>query len=350
MKDKMKKKKKQKKKSFWYRLTHTTSLTQEEYKGMIREVYLIVGLFFLASFIVFIGLALIGGLSEVIFVLSTANIPVYAMAFAAVFIGYLISFVKWNYFTRTLKLRVPFRKNLAVYLSLYSMELTPGRIGRVLTAFTLNRITNIRFINIAPIVTMDIFTDFLGIAMLALIAAFFFSTYFIYVAIVDAILLIPFVFLLNPWFFKILKKLGKKNDKVNSFTLYGEEYFASQSKLNKPRVYIVAILFTLPSAFFYSLSLYFSLQAIGAFPSVGASTSIYSISQVAGMVTSLPGNIGVTDGFLVGLLGSTMSLQPAVSSAVTIMTRIASLWFGVILGGVFLVFTMRYWRANKKQK
>ena len=342
--------KKVKKHGLWYELTHTHSLTEQEYKRMVRKIIAIVGLFFLISFIVFFAVAWYGGINTVLYVFSTIDYTVYALAFICVLVGYLISFAKWNYFMQILGLKVPFGKNLAVYLSLYSMELTPGRIGRVLTAYTLNRITNIRFINIVPIVTMDIFTDFLGIAMLALIAAAFFSQYFWYVVVVDGILLLPFVFLLNPWFFKILKKLGGKNGRIKSFTLYGEEYFTSQSKLNKPRVYLLAIMFTLPSAFFYALSLYFSLFAIGAVVHLGGSVSIYSISQVAGMVTSLPGNIGVTDGFLVGLLEDIFHLSGGVSSAVTIMTRIASLWFGVILGGAFLAYTIRFWKPNAKKK
>ena len=342
-------KKEEKKKGLWWQLTHTTSLTQEEYKGMIRKISLFIGAFFLLSVVVFLIIAWIGGINQVVYTIESANLWLYALAFASVFIGYLLSFVKWSYFLQVLKIKVPIKENFFVYMSLYSMELTPGRIGRVLTAYTLNRLTNVRFINIVPIVTMDIFTDFLGIALLALIAAFFFSQYFWYVVIVDVILLLPFLFFLNPWFFKILKSWGKPDGKLRTFTLYGDEYFNSQSKLNKPSVYIVSVIFTLPSAFFYALSLYFSLMAIGAFPALGSTASIYSLSQVLGMVSTLPGNIGVTDGFLVGLLSTTNHLATAVASAVTIMTRIASLWFGVVVGGIFLLITMRYWKPKRTE-
>ncbi|EQD30932.1 hypothetical protein B2A_13911, partial [mine drainage metagenome] len=46
------------------------------------------------------------------------------------------------------------------------MNLTPGRIGRVVSAYTIDRVSNTHFVEILPIVSMDIFTDFLGFVVL----------------------------------------------------------------------------------------------------------------------------------------------------------------------------------------
>src|SRR5208283_1208379 len=116
--------------------------------------------------------------------------------------------------------------------------------------------------------------------------------------------------------------------------------------LNNLKVYLISVLFTLPAEFFCSLSLYFSLRSVGIVPALSKSVLIYEVAQLFGMVSTLPGNIGVTDGSLVALIGSILNLSSSVSSAATILARSSSLWFGVVLGAVFLFWTLRYWNPT----
>ncbi len=337
------------KKSFWYGITHQTKLDKKGYLKLIHRVAIFVIGGCAASIIVFVLLAFFGGFSNVLVTIEHAKLDIYALAFASVFVGFLLRFIKWDYYIKLLGLKVPLKKNLAVYFSMYSMTITPGQIGRVVAAYTLNRLTNIKFINIVPIVTIDIFTDFLGFAILAIVAAVYVHQYIAYIAIVDFVLLLPFLFILNDWLYRRIKTLLGRNKFVKMFTPYGEEYFASQNRLNTPKVYAVSLLVTLPAALLSSMTVFFSLMAIGVIPTLPGSVFAYSTSTVFGMVTAVPGSIGVADGSLVALVGSTFKLSAALSSAVTIMSRFADLWFGVILGTAFLLFTLRYWNPSKKK-
>ena len=332
-----------KEKPFWFSITHTKSMTKEEYIKLIRRVIRFIVLIFVVSLAVFIGVAVFGGIGHVFGIILGSNLTLYSLAFVSVFCGYMISFGKWRYYMKLVGLHVPWKKNLAVYLSLYSMELTPARIGRVMAAYTLNRITSIRFINIIPMVTIDIFTDFLGMAFIALASAIYFDKFIILVVIADFVLLLPFLFILSDWFFHLVKRLIKSPTFYRIFTTYGREYFSSQSKLQKPEVYLVSMAFTIPSALLYTLSLYFSLLAVGAVTHASTSVFIFSFSQIIGMLTAIPGNVGVTDASLVTLLSTSTGLSAALASAVTIMARIATLWFGVALGAAALFYTLRYW-------
>jgi uncharacterized protein (TIRG00374 family) len=337
-----------KKRSFWYSITHQTTLNREEYLKLARRVAMFVGGGFAASLIVFIIIAWVGGLGQVIKVIASARLDIYALAFVAVLGSLLLRFVKWSYYMKLLKLKVPLGKSLAVYLSLYSMTITPGQVGRVVAAYTLNRLTKIKFAKIIPIVTMDIFTDFLGFGILALLAALYFHKYVLYITLIDIVLMLPFLFILNDWLYKIIKRALKKNSFLRNFTPYGEEYFRSQNLLNAPKVYFVSILVTLPAAFLNSLTLYFALLSLGIIAPISGTVFIYSSSTVFGMVSAVPGSIGVTDGSIVALLGGILHLAPAISSAVTIMGRTADLWFGVVLGAIFFFITLRYWAPQAK--
>ncbi|MCL4372208.1 flippase-like domain-containing protein [Candidatus Marsarchaeota archaeon] len=340
----------QKNKSIWFTITNINSLSRKEYIKLIRRVAFFVGLGFIASFAVFIVIAVIGGIGHVFNIILSANMELYLLAFAAVFAGYLLRFIKWNYYIKKLKIHVPASKNFIVYMSQYSMNITPGKIGRVLVAYTLGRLTSIKTSTILPVVTIDIFTDFLGVGLLALISALYFDEFVIYVVIIDAVLTLPYLFILNDWFYNFIKRLFKKRRFIETFTLYGDEYFASQSTLNKPSTYLVSIAVTLPAAFLNAMALYFTLLAVGLAPHVVGSAFIESSSNLFGMITGIPGNIGVTDGSLVALIGTLFKTTAATSSAVTIMTRLATLWFGILIGGALLIYSFRYWTAPRRRK
>jgi uncharacterized protein (TIRG00374 family) len=128
-------------------------------------------------------------------------------------------------------------------------------------------------------------------------------------------------------------------------------YFKSQGALNKRWIYAFSFVYTLPADFLNSLALYFTLLALGIHPSLGLVIFIFATAHIFGMASFVPGSIGVTDVTIVVLSEAAFGINGALSAAVAILTRLASLWFVVGLGAFFLFYTMRYWiRAEAKSK
>jgi|GEM_PF-1472532 len=347
----MAKSKKEKKQNIWKQLISLKHVDQKEYIKLIHKIGLISSIGFFGTFIVFLIIVLIGGVSTVIGRMLQANPFIYLLAFICVFIGYILRFGKWDYYMKTLGLKVPLKRSFSVYLSVYSMNITPGKIGRIVAAYTLKRITKIKFMSIAPLVIMDIFTDSLGMAIFALAISIYVNKFIIYVVLADILLLFPFIFLLDDWFFTILKKHFKniKKGLMILFFIYGDEYYSSQSMLNKPKVYLASILYSVPSAFLNSMALFIVLISLGVSAPIANSLFTFASSQLYGMISAIPGNMGVTDGFMISSLGSIMNIDYTTGSAATIMTRFATLWFGVVLGWIFLLYTFKYWKIEKKE-
>jgi len=203
---------------------------------------------------------------------------------------------------------------------------------------------------VAPIVTMDLITDFFGAAVVAVIGAVYFNK-FVGIVIIGAIIsVLPTIFVINDWFFRLLRKWLKNTKYIPAMDLFGNQYFRTQHKLNRPSVYLTAMAFTIPSAILYAMALYFTLLAVGAAPSISGSVLIYYSSNIIGTMTGLPGNVGVTDGAMVAMLQGILNLSAPVASAVTIMTRVATLWFGLVLGAAFLIYTLRFWKLRVGEK
>lgn len=339
-----------KKQSIWGLAIPTKMVDRTEYKKMINRLRLFVIIGLVASFAVFVLVAIFGGFSDVLSTIESANLYLYFFAFVCVFLGYLVRYGKWSYYMNRLKIKVSQTKSFLIYLSAYSMDITPGRIGRIVAAYTLKKVTKIKFASIVPIVTMDLFTDFFGFALLALAAALYIRKYLLYVLVLDLVLIIPFLLVINPWIFNLIKTRKKKGFFLRKLERHGNRYYMSQNKLNKPGIYLGSLIFTIPADILNSMGLYFSLLAVGVRPNAIISLFVFSTAQIFGMVSTLPGSIGVADATLVALLKATLGLNSTLSSAVTIMARIATLWFGVILGMVVLVYTLKYWNESKSKR
>ncbi len=342
------KKAKAKKESMWERLADKKSVTRKEYYTLLGWVKLFIFGGIAVGLAIFVAIAILGGLPRVVSTILSADYLIYSLAFLSVFCSFLLAFIKWNYYLKKLGVKVPLGKNIVVYLSMFSMDLTPGKIGRVIVAYTLDRVTNIKFVSLLPIVTTDIFTDFLGFAAFALISSVFFGQYILYVLIIDALLTLPFLFIVHHWFYRKLKGLIKRNNIFSRFTIYGDEYFAAQSALSTKKVYTLSMLVAIPEAFLLCLAFTLTLMAIGVAAPVGKTTFFYSVAQLVGMVS--PGSLGVTDGALVAFANTVFHFSGSVSSAATIMTRFATLWFGIVMGSVFLLYSLRYWNRRTGRK
>lgn len=323
---------------------------RDEYVKMVGRLRLFVVAGLIASFAVFIIVAFFGGFSSVIQTIKSANLYLYFFAFVCVFLGLMVRYGKWGYYMHTLGIKVRQSKSFLIYLSAYAMDITPGRVGRIVAAYTLKKITKIKFMTIVPIVTMDLFTDFFGFAILAFVTALYVRRYLLYVLVFDLVLIIPFVLVINPWIFNYIKTRRKKGYLLRKLERHGRNYYMSQNRLNRPWIYLGSLAFTVPADILNSMGLYFSLLAVGVKPQAVVSLFIFATSQIFGMVSTLPGSIGIADATLVALIKAMLGLNSTVSSAVTIMARIATLWFGVILGMIILVYTLRYWDEKKGRK
>ncbi len=317
-----------------------------------RIVYIILGVS-LAIFIIIAALAIINeGVSRFINTVDSINLIYYFYAFVVLFVGYLMRFPKWEMYLDTLKVRLRRWDSLAIYLSMYSMDITPGRWGRGVVSYTINRLTGVKFAKTFPAVVADIFTDFLGFGILAIVSAFFVQKYVLLSIIITAILLLPFVFLYIKGPFEFIKKKWARFKKLRVFFEVGELYFKENKRLGK-KDYLYSILFTLPSVILTGFALYFVILAFGVHigpAQIPIVMFIYSSSLLFGIVTGAPATLGVTDAALVSYLTfffPGMGMTFGLAAAITIFFRIVSVWFVQGFGSVALFYTMKHWRLPK---
>ncbi len=333
-----------------------TTGSRRDGQKLDRAKYTVIAVLVL-SVVIFVAIAALAILNEGVgkfaATLASINPFYYGLALLCVFLGNLIGFPKWDMFVRKLGVKIGRLANLEIYLSMFSMDITPGRWGRAVVSYTLNRHTGVRWARTFPAVVADIFTDFLGFVTIAFVSAFLVHTYALVSIVIGILLLVPFVFIYYRAPFEYLKgKLGKY-ERLAGFFETADTYFESH-KLLSAGTYAYAMVFTIPAMLMSGLALYFVMLSFGVpigvyyLPTV---LFVYTSAMMIGMVSGVPGTLGVADaaflGYLVAFFGG-LGVTFGVASAITIMFRIASIWFVEVVSSVFLVRTMRYWKARKR--
>ncbi|MDE1825331.1 MAG: flippase-like domain-containing protein [Candidatus Micrarchaeota archaeon] len=326
---------------------------RSEYRSRIKNYERILIGILIFSFLVFVAIAGFAiykeGLENFVLVVKSINLGYYALSLLAVFVAYVIRFPKWELYMKSLGVRLARAKNFMIYLSMYSMDITPGRWGRAVVSYTINRITGTRFSRTFPAIVADIFTDFAGFAFVAIIAAFIVQQYLLVAIILTVLLLIPFIFLYNRRAYSLFRDRLRKKRFFRKMFAFGDRYFRHNRLLSK-RVYVYSMIYTVPSMALNAVSLYFVMLAFGVHVGIAylpLIVFIFTMSTLLGMVTGLPANLGVTDaalfGFLIATFGS-FGVGFDLASVITIFSRVANVWFVQLFGFGSLAYTIRYWK------
>ena len=91
------------------------------------------------------------------------------------------------------------------------------------------------------------------------------------------------------------------------------------------------------------MGFYFILNGLGLAPSLkllGLAVFVLSFSTVIGAVSALPGGLGAAEASIAGMLALLGGINPAISASATLLIRLATLWFGVLLGLVTWSFSL----------
>ncbi|MBK6678846.1 MAG: flippase-like domain-containing protein [Ignavibacteriales bacterium] len=120
------------------------------------------------------------------------------------------------------------------------------------------------------------------------------------------------------------------------------ELYESSYTLLKPKPMVLMTLFSLISWFFECYAYYLILNELTVDVSLFRASFYYSFATVAGALSFLPGGLGATDA-LFTLFIQSLNKPEAIAVSSTILIRVATLWFAVIVGLV------AFWIYQRKQ-
>ncbi|MCS7246262.1 MAG: flippase-like domain-containing protein [Thermomicrobium sp.] len=271
--------------------------------------------------------------------------------------NYACRFLKWELYLRWVGVR-NFRRtwSLAVFLAGFAMSITPGKVGEWLKAYLVVRLGGrSSAVPLVPVVAAERLTDGIAMLILGLVSAFIGAGWgWQPLALLAAIVLLGLWLVQEERITRPLLRLAARTPGIRTRAGALEHmYDAARAIISWRRLLLVSSL----SVFSWSLEcvgLFLILIGLDLRPTLellAVATFVLSTASIAGALSLLPGGLGAAEAGIAGLL---VVLEPEVTTPVaataTVLIRISTLWFGVFLGAVALLWLQhRVLRADRRE-
>ncbi len=321
--------------------------------------------FVIFSVVVFAAVGLYGQLDEVILALSSIDWWIVLPAMMALsFFNYVIRYVKWQYYLNRIDVHLSHTDSFSVFLAGFTLTTTPGKIGEAIKGFFIREIDGTPVAKTVPVVVSERVTDLLALVLLAMMGfgiGINTGDQLLTVLLLGGVVLVGAIVLSQKTFYqKILSRLTsfgplkRFQDSVDDI-----EYTMTQTLGPKPLV--VSTTISIPGWFMECIELWLLLSLLSGagLPSLTTTslvlllqtTFVHSTASIIGAISFLPGGVGTYEITSVVLITFLLGIPVALASAATILIRVVTLWFSVIVGFVaFGIVTRRTRKVKDSQQ
>ena len=256
-------------------------------------------------------------------------------------LSHIIKSFRQKDFLQMIDEKIPFKQNLIIYLAGLSLITTPGGIGTFIKSKYLKHKFGIPNNKSISVIFLERYHDLLATTTIILIS---FSISFSWISatlvIISSFLLIVVYLLMRNMktFSFIHNKLLKIKFIAKRFPEVGlnESFFI----LTRPKAMTKGWLISIGGWSLDSLAVYIGFLAFNVDLGYLLTSQIYFTSLGYGILSLIPGGIGVTEGMADYLLVK-QGLDLSIASSLVIFTRLTTLWFATIIGVIFTRYALK---------
>ncbi|MDH5490917.1 MAG: flippase-like domain-containing protein [Myxococcales bacterium] len=258
--------------------------------------------------------------------------------------NYAIRFLRWHYYLGVVRIPVPRLESLLVFVAGFIMSVTPGKLGEVFKSVLLHESRGAPMERTAPIVIAERLTDLFALVLLVALGALVLEQG-LPIALLGgaAVLLAWAAAAYRPFGQRILELLARLPLLRRIAPRLAQAYEALRELVAPAPLALgtgLALLgWALECAALYVLVRGFEGLSLGPLEAAFA----YAAPTVAGALAMLPGGLGVTEAGMTGALRSLGGplMTPSAATLITVLVRLATLWWAVLLGALGLLALRR---------
>ncbi len=269
----------------------------------------------------------------------------FGMALALAFGNYILRFGKWQYYLARLGVRgVPIAESFTIFLSGFAMSITPAKAGEVFKCALLASARGVPLARSAPIVVADRLTDLVALIGIVALGGIFFPGGLRYALAAGALVAILMVFVTHRPLGESVIRIGERYALGRRLAPRLREAYDALQHLAGPSALVLPTALSVIAWGFECMALWIILRGLGTPVSVGVAAFVYATSTIAGAVMMLPGGVGGTEGLMIVLLRDLALGASGIEAAKagTLLVRLATLWFAVLVGGVAVLVFRRF--------
>ncbi|WP_245624621.1 lysylphosphatidylglycerol synthase transmembrane domain-containing protein [Marinomonas fungiae] len=251
-------------------------------------------------------------------------------------VNYVLRFMRWQIYLSTMKYCVPFRRSIVVYFAGFSLTTTPGKAGEMLRGVFLKSY-GVPFTSTAAAFISERLSDLFAIVLLCLLGIAAYSEGGSILLVGCGVIICAQVVLSSVWLISLLQnrakqsasKLGKAVDCFTSIIL-------DARRCNVFWLQAISLVISLLAWSAEAYAFYLIVSWTGSDISITIAFSIYAVSMLAGALSFLPGGVGSAEAVMIALL-LWAGIGESQAIAATVVIRLVTLWFAVIIGCLSLL-------------
>ncbi len=291
--------------------------------------------------LIYLGLTLYGDAPKLAQALLNWDWHWLPLIISAVLANYLVRSSRWHYYLYVIGIKnVPVPASLLIFLSGFSLTMVPGKLGELLKSVLLKSRYDTPISYSASIVAAERLTDTL--AMVLLVAAGL-GVYPVGLPALTAIvvgILVLILLMQSRGLAETLLRLTERLPVIGKFAHLARNLYESAYLMLRWKPLLIAIGLGVVAWFGECLAFFLVLVAFGL-PATATlllqGMFIYGGASLFGAVTLLPGGVGATEGSMTSLVQLLIEANATIASAATLIVRVCTLWFAIIIGGIALL-------------
>jgi glycosyltransferase 2 family protein len=255
-----------------------------------------------------------------------------ALILALSLVNYGLRFLRWHWLITRLGHGVPPFQHLSYYLGGFAFTVTPGKAGEGIRAVYLKP-HGVSYMDSLAALFMERLQDLLTIGLLSALIIYQFQDFqWLVLAALLLLALVTWTIGLPSLPANLLLLEKKISVRPLSFVLrHLAGLFDAATRLRQPSLFGTGMLLGVVAWAAEGFALYLILVWLGMDISLPVAMGIYALSLLVGAASLLPGGLGGTEVAMAALLALS-GASPTIAVAATLLCRLTTLWFAVILG------------------
>ena len=291
---------------------------------------------------VYLVLAVVSGFGSLTAALDDFNVALVPAILGLVLLSYAGRFLRWLYYLKILKVSVPLLTNAAIFAAGLSMTISPGKLGEVLKSVFVRQASGAPVARTAPAVVAERATDGTGMVAWGFLGAFAIGLGPGTMVLFLAVAALGIAVLRSKRLSLLAERALLKLPLLNRLAPHLGDFHASSNELLAARPLVVGTVISFLSWGLECLAGYLCSVGLGTDMPFLLVVFVFAVSSLIGVLSMLPGGIGAVEAGLYGQFVTVAGLPAGLAAALTVMIRLATLWFATLVGivGLFAVRTI----------
>lgn len=261
-----------------------------------------------------------------------------AAALGMSMLNYWLRFVRWQMYLNALGHSVPWQPSGRIYLAGFALTTTPGKAGEAMRGVLLKpwsvpyphsfaallseRLSDLTAVVLFTLFGLSVYPQAHAVIVLGMIA------------VLSGLVVLSQATLLQ----RLYASTSGTTRRVIRLLHHLAHMLIEARRCHSARVLLPATILSVLAWGAEAAAFHWILQWLGADISLAFAVFVYALAMLAGALSFLPGGLGGAEAVMAGLLvWKGMSTAEAV--AATVLIRLATLWFAVMLGLVSLIIS-----------